>query len=172
MASAQTASITLNPSTVEVGASFTATLTGFVCNNDVGPEDTGLIVIRNQNNEGIVFEPFLQDAAGSAVETLTAPSTPGTYVVFADFDDGRCQEGQTTLTVIPVASTPPSTAEETTTTTTTIAGQVAPTTAAATTTAAPATLPATGRATDGLVWLALAVSLLGGGLVAVAARRS
>jgi LPXTG-motif cell wall-anchored protein len=156
--------VALSPSTVEVGGSFTVSLTGFLCD-----EQTIELRIINDQEQNVAPQPslFPISETGSLVQALTAPSTPGTYIVVAVFDSGFCPRGQATLTVVPTDTT-----TTTTTTTTTIAGQVAPTTAATTTTAAPVTLPATGRSSDALVWAALAALLAGGGLVMVAARRS
>ena len=77
--------------------------------------------------------------------TFVATRPPGSYIVTAKFTECGGLDAEAPLTV----------------------------TAASTTTTPLATvLPATGRTTDGLVWLALATLLLGCGLVKFAARRS
>ncbi len=147
--------LTLDPSSVTTEGTFGFTIAGFDCGVDIevtitptGGSETALVTI-----------PVGDIVGGSAtVSGLSAPATPGTYVVEAfDFE---CQQSAADALEVTQA------------TTTTIAGQVAPTTVATTTTAAPATLPATGRSSDALVWAALAALLAGGGLVVVAARRS
>jgi LPXTG-motif cell wall-anchored protein len=110
--------------------------------------------------------------SGLLTLSVNAPQSPGSYlIVWTGINECEGDDATASFVVTGIETTTTATTT-TTTTTTTITAQVAPTTAATTTTAAPATLPATGRSTDGLVWIALAVSLLGGGLVAVAARRS
>jgi LPXTG-motif cell wall-anchored protein len=83
---------------------------------------------------------------GDATTSFTAPGSPGNYDIVAT--RGQCSA----LAIL----------------------EVTPSTTAAPTTAAPAAapvLPATGRSSDGLVWLALLTLLLGGGMVSLAARR-
>jgi LPXTG-motif cell wall-anchored protein len=159
--------LTLDPSSVTTEGTFGFTIAGFDCGVDIevtitptGGSETALVTI-----------PVGDIVGGSAtVSGLSAPATPGTYVVEAfDFE---CQRSAADALEVTQATTTTTTTTTIAATTTTIAGQVAPTTVATTTTAAPATLPATGRSSDALVWAALAALLAGGGLVVVAARRS
>ena len=152
--------LTLDPSSVTTDETFGFTIDGFDCGVDVevtitptGGSETALVTIA----VGDIVD-------GSAtVSGLPAPATPGTYVVEAF--DVECQRSAADALEVTLATTVAPT------TTTTVAPTTTAATAAPTTTLA-GTLPATGRSTDGLVWIALLTALLGGGLVAVAARRS
>jgi LPXTG-motif cell wall-anchored protein len=120
---------------------------------------------------------------GAVTVTLTAsPDASGVFQVAAIETLGQTRTTVATqnITVTPPPTTaptttttaPPTTAPPTTagpTTTLTGSGGAAPTTVG---TSGGATLPATGNADDAVVWIALALTVLGGGLVALTRRRA
>jgi LPXTG-motif cell wall-anchored protein len=163
-------SVRVDPSPAVAGASYAVTVTR--------QSYCGAVTLTLN---GVVFDKIFNTAADSnllvATRTYTAPQDPGQYTIIAD--DGECTKVQTTLVVIAPA---PTTVAPTTVAPTT----VAPTTVAPTTTLDPASapavpttappksaaLPATGAADWNIAVLGLAALLFGGGLVAVARRRS
>ena len=167
--------LTLDPDSVEVGATFGLTVTGFTCGVDLP-----VTITPEGGSPSLLTTILVGDITGGAatVSGLTAPGTAGTYLVEAL--DEECR--RTAADSLEVTQPTTTTSTTTTTTTTTPTTTVAPTTAAPTTTQAaivppapttpPAGLPATGQTSDGLVWAALASLLLGVGFVTVAARRS
>ncbi len=171
MASAGAApAISVSPTSVEVGATYTLSGVGWTCVEPVLSIDTDPVTDLGAAPDGSA------QAGGAWQLDFTAPATPGTYTITAF--DGECQDTATaTLTVTP----PPTTT--TTTTTTTLAPTttteaptttLAPTTTAAVTTtslaAAPVVLPETGTSDPATTWTALAL-LAGGAAMVFAARR-
>jgi len=110
---------------------------------------------------------------GRATVAFTAPASPGDYVVRAF--DGVC-EAVGAMDVNPPTAAPTTVAPTTTTPTAAAPTTAAPTTtapaaAAPTTASAAQSLPATGWASSGPVWMAFVILLLGGGLLSLTARR-
>ncbi len=107
----------------------------------------------------VVFGPiqvFRTDFSSGLLEiSVNAPQTSGSYLIVWTAIDKDCERGGATASFVVTG---------TATTTTTPA--------APTTVAAPAALPSTGRSTDGLLWVALALAMFGGVVTTLSARRS
>ena len=88
--------------TPAVNSSVTLSVTGFCPNTEV-----------NFYLESSLIGTVTSDASGNASLTITAPSTPGTYNVSADADDGTCVASEA-LSLVVTPSGLPSTGSNTT----------------------------------------------------------
>jgi hypothetical protein len=165
-----TQTLSVVPSSVEVGEQITISGTGWTC---VEPE----LSIDTDPATDLGF--VTPDQVGAFELVVAAPATPGTYTVTAF--DGECQWTETATFVVVAAATTTTTTTTVAPTTTTTTTTVAPTTVAPTTTAAATTtsslaiapvtaLPVTGNP-DGRVAVFAVFALLIGAAFVVLARR-
>jgi LPXTG-motif cell wall-anchored protein len=160
-------SITVTPTSAEVGANFTVSGFVWLCGVDVGV--TAIPSVGQPVALGTIAASEIVGGEWSA--TYAAPSPAGVWTIRAEYL-GECSDFATAeLTVTQTTTTTTTLAPTTTTTTTTTT--LAPTTTQAVTTTSLAiapVLPVTGDASDATAWAAIALLLGGAGLVWLARR--